>query len=142
VQSLRRNVQAEQGKLVALFVRDVLQNSLVECGEFRDEGRLIQTEALQIGDCPAGSVLFRRTSQSDRLAATRCLVAGSRTRDRLLAEFVQVQEMGEFAEQFSPLVIARRVHGCAQLPQLLVLLQEHVDDVVPIVYGHRYLQYA
>jgi hypothetical protein len=46
VQSLRRYVSAEQRKLVALLVSDVVEDSLVEGCEFRREARMIHTEIL------------------------------------------------------------------------------------------------
>lgn len=46
VQSLRRDVPAEQRELVALLVRRVVEDSLVEGGEFRREARMIHAETL------------------------------------------------------------------------------------------------
>ena len=44
VQSLRRNIPAEQRKLDTLLVRAMVEDNLAECGEFRHEPRMIHAE--------------------------------------------------------------------------------------------------
>jgi hypothetical protein len=46
VQSLRRDVPAEQWILVALLASSVVEDSLLEGGEFRREARMIHIEIL------------------------------------------------------------------------------------------------
>jgi hypothetical protein len=123
MQSLGRHVSAEQRKLVALLVSSVVEDSLVECGEFRREARMIHTEFLQVEDRPSGSFLFRRTRPGDQVAAAPGVVAGDRVHDRLLTDFVTVHQHREVTEAPLPVLAGCRVHVCTQLPELSMLIQ-------------------
>jgi len=123
VQSLRRNVSAEQRKLVALLVRNVVEDSLVEGGESCREGRMIHTEVLEVEDRPTGSFLFRCAHPREQVAAGPGLVAGDPVHDRLLTAFVYAHQRGEVAEDPFLVVTGCRVHLCTQPSQLLMLVQ-------------------
>ena len=123
VQSLRRNASAEQRKLVAFLVRGVVEDSLVEGGEFRREARMIHSETLQVEDRPSGSFLFRRARRSDQVAAALGVVAGDRVHDRLLTEFVRAHQHREVTEEPLLIVTGRRAHLYTQLSELSMLVQ-------------------